>query len=154
VDSVVEDGAEVTFAVVKESYIGPGASVGPFASLRPGTRLEAGSKVGTFVETKKSTIGEGSKVPHLSYVGDAEIGAGVNLAAGTITANYDTESKVKSRTVVEDGAFTGSDTTLIAPVRIGRNAGTGAGSVVTKDVEDGQIVAGVPARPFRKRKLE
>ena len=154
VDSVVEDGAEVTFAVVKESHIGPGASVGPFASLRPGTRMEAGSKVGTFVETKKSTIGEGSKVPHLSYVGDAEIGKGVNLAAGTITANYDTESKVKSRTVVEDGAFTGSDTTLIAPVRIGRNAGTGAGSVVTKDVEDGQIVAGVPARPFRKRKLE
>ncbi|MEX0790612.1 MAG: bifunctional UDP-N-acetylglucosamine diphosphorylase/glucosamine-1-phosphate N-acetyltransferase GlmU, partial [Actinomycetota bacterium] len=154
VDSIVEEGAEVTFAVVKESSIGPGASVGPFASLRPGTRMEAGSKVGTFVETKASTIGEGSKVPHLSYVGDADIGKGVNLAAGTITANYDTESKVKSRTVVEDGAFTGSDTTLIAPIRVGRNAGTGAGSVVTKDVEDGQIVAGVPARPFRKRKLE
>jgi bifunctional UDP-N-acetylglucosamine pyrophosphorylase / glucosamine-1-phosphate N-acetyltransferase len=154
VDSVVESGAEVTFAVVKESFIGPGASVGPFASLRPGTRMETGSKIGTFVETKKSTIGEGSKVPHLSYIGDADIGRGVNLAAGTITANYDTESKVKSRTVVEDGAFTGSDTTLIAPIRVGRNAGTGAGSVVTKDVEDGQIVAGVPARPFRKRKLE
>ncbi|HEX2054058.1 MAG TPA: bifunctional UDP-N-acetylglucosamine diphosphorylase/glucosamine-1-phosphate N-acetyltransferase GlmU [Actinomycetota bacterium] len=154
VDSVVEDGAEVSFAVVRESHIGPGATVGPFASLRPGTHLAAGAKAGTFVETKKSVIGEGSKVPHLSYVGDAEIGKGVNLAAGTITANYDTESKVKSRTVVEDGAFTGSDTTLIAPVRVGRNAGTGAGSVVTRDVEDGQIVAGVPARPFRKRKLE
>lgn len=154
VDSVVEDGAEITFSVVTESHIGPGASVGPFASLRPGTRLGPKAKAGTFVEIKGSVIGEGSKVPHLSYVGDAEIGKGVNLAAGTITANYDTESKVKSRTVVEDGAFTGSDTTLIAPVHIGRNAGTGAGSVVTKDVEDGQIVAGVPARPFRKRKPE
>jgi bifunctional UDP-N-acetylglucosamine pyrophosphorylase/glucosamine-1-phosphate N-acetyltransferase len=154
VDSEVADGAEVTFAVVKESHIGPGATVGPFASLRVGTRMEAGSKAGTFVETKKSTIGEGSKVPHLSYIGDGQIGKGVNIAAGTITANYDTESKVKSPTVVEDGAFTGTNTTLIAPVRIGRNAGTGAGSVVTKDVEDGQIVAGVPARPFRKRKLE
>jgi bifunctional UDP-N-acetylglucosamine pyrophosphorylase/glucosamine-1-phosphate N-acetyltransferase len=148
----VEDGAEITFAVVKESHIGPSASVGPFASLRPGTRLGPGSKAGSFVEIKGSTIGEGSKVPHLSYVGDAEIGSGVNLGAGTITANYDSESKLKSKTVVGDDAFTGSDTTLVAPVKLGRRAGTGAGSVVTKDVSDGQIVAGVPARPMRKRK--
>lgn len=152
VDTVVEDGAEITFAVVKDSHIGPGATVGPFASLRPGTRLGPRAKAGTFVETKGTIIGEGSKVPHLSYVGDAEIGRGVNLGAGTITANYDSESRVKSRTVIEDDAFTGSDTTLVAPVRMGRGAGTGAGSVVTRDVADGQIVAGVPARPFRQRK--
>ncbi|HEX2258777.1 MAG TPA: bifunctional UDP-N-acetylglucosamine diphosphorylase/glucosamine-1-phosphate N-acetyltransferase GlmU [Actinomycetota bacterium] len=154
VDSVVEDGAEITFSVVKGAHIGTGASVGPYASIRPGTRLQADSKAGTFVEIKGSTIGEGSKVPHLSYVGDGEIGKGVNLGAGTITGNYDSETRVKSKTVVEDGAFTGSDTTLVAPVRVGRNAGTGAGSVVTRDVEEGEIVAGVPARPFRKRKTE
>lgn len=154
VDSVVEDDVEVSFSVVRACHVGAGATVGPFASMRPGSRLGPGGKIGTFVETKESTIGEGSKVPHLSYVGDAEIGKDVNLGAGTITGNYDTESKVKSRTVIQDGAFTGSDTTLVAPVRLGRSSGTGAGSVVTKDVEDGQIVAGVPARPFRKRRLE
>ena len=152
VDSTVEDGAEISFSVVRESHVGQGATVGPFASLRPGTSLGVGSKAGSFVEIKGSSIGDGSKVPHLSYVGDAEIGTGVNLGAGTITANYDSESKVKSKTVVGDEAFTGSDTTLIAPVEVGRRAGTGAGSVVTKDVPEGQIVAGVPAKPLRERK--
>jgi bifunctional UDP-N-acetylglucosamine pyrophosphorylase/glucosamine-1-phosphate N-acetyltransferase len=152
VDTVVEDGAEVTFSVVKESHIGASATVGPFAYLRPGTRLGPGAKAGSFVEIKGSIIGQGSKVPHLSYVGDAEVGSGVNLGAGTITANYDSESKVKSKTVIGDDAFTGSDTTLIAPVKLGRRSGTGAGAVVTRDVSEGQIVAGVPARPLRERK--
>jgi bifunctional UDP-N-acetylglucosamine pyrophosphorylase / glucosamine-1-phosphate N-acetyltransferase len=154
VDSVVEEGAEITFAVVKGAHVGQSATVGPFASLRPGTVLRPRSKAGSFVEIKGSTIGEGSKVPHLSYVGDAEVGSGVNLGAGTITANYDSESKIKSKTLIGDEAFTGSDTTLIAPVKLGRRAGTGAGSVVTKDVADEQIVAGVPARPMRDRKPE
>lgn len=154
VDTQVDDGAEILFCVARGVHVGPGVTVGPFTSLRPGTYLASGSKAGSFVEIKGSTVGEGSKVPHLSYVGDAEIGRGVNLGAGTITANYDTESKVKSKTVVSDGAFTGSDTTLVAPVTVGRNAGTGAGSVVTKDVEEDQIVAGIPAKPFRKRNLE
>lgn len=150
--SRIDAGAEVTHSVVRESHVGPDAKVGPFSSLRSGTRLETGAKAGSFVEIKASTIGEGSKVPHLSYVGDAEIGKGVNLGAGTITGNYDSESKVKSKTAVGDGAFTGSDTTLVAPVTLGPNSGTGAGSVVTKDVPEGEIVVGVPARPLRRRK--
>jgi bifunctional UDP-N-acetylglucosamine pyrophosphorylase/glucosamine-1-phosphate N-acetyltransferase len=152
IDSVVADGAEVSFAVVRETKIGPGAMVGPFTSLRPGTELGPKAKAGSFVEMKGAVVGEGSKVPHLSYIGDAEIGAGVNLGAGTITANYNSETRAKSQTVVEDGAFTGSDTTLVAPVRLGANSGTGAGSVVTKDVGEGEIVVGVPARRLRKRK--
>ena len=152
VDTEVEDGAEVSFAVLKAASVGQRAQVGPFSSLRPATRLDPGSKAGSFVEIKGSTIGRGSKVPHLSYIGDAEIGTGVNVGAGSITCNYDGEAGLKSRTVIGDDALIGSDTMLVAPVTLGRGAVTGASSVVTTDVEADTVVMGVPARPIRKRR--
>jgi bifunctional UDP-N-acetylglucosamine pyrophosphorylase / glucosamine-1-phosphate N-acetyltransferase len=137
VDSVVADEAEVTFSVVRGARIGPRAQVGPYASLRPGTVVEEGAKAGTFVELKKTRVGKGSKVPHLSYVGDATIGRSVNIGAGTITCNYDGFEKFE--TVIGDEAFIGSDTMLVAPVRIGKRAWTGAGSSIAKDVPDGAL---------------
>jgi bifunctional UDP-N-acetylglucosamine pyrophosphorylase/glucosamine-1-phosphate N-acetyltransferase len=117
---------------IKEAQVDDECNIGPFAYLRPGAVLRRGVKVGDFVEIKKSIIGTGSKVPHLSYVGDAEIGSDVNVGAGTITCNYD--GKNKWPTILEDGVFIGSNTNLVAPVRIGKNAITGAGSTITRDV--------------------
>ncbi|MDQ4130411.1 MAG: bifunctional UDP-N-acetylglucosamine diphosphorylase/glucosamine-1-phosphate N-acetyltransferase GlmU, partial [Actinomycetota bacterium] len=134
VDAEVCDGATVAHSVVIGAWVGPEASVGPFTYLRPGTRLERGAKAGGFVEMKNAVVGEGSKVPHLSYVGDARLGREVNFSAGAITCNYD--GFAKHETVIEDGAFVGSDNMLVAPVRIGRGAFTAAGSVITKDVPD------------------
>jgi bifunctional UDP-N-acetylglucosamine pyrophosphorylase / glucosamine-1-phosphate N-acetyltransferase len=114
-----------------------GVHVGPFARLRPGTVLARGAKVGNFVETKKTTVGEGSKINHLSYVGDATLGREVNVGAGTITCNYDGVNK--HATVIDDGAFIGSNSALVAPVRIGAQATIGAGSVITKDAPEGQL---------------
>ncbi len=137
VDSRVDDGAEVQFSVVQGARIGERATVGPYARLRPGTVLEKDAKAGSFVEIKASRVGPGSKVPHLSYVGDATIGKGVNVGAATVTVNYD--GYEKHRTVIGDDARIGSDTMLIAPVRIGSRAVTGAGSVITKDVPAGAL---------------
>ncbi len=148
VDTVVGDGAVVTFAVAREAKIGPESSVGPFASLRPGTVLAKGAKAGTFAELKNARIGEGAKVPHFSYLGDVTVGRGSNVGAGTITSNYD--GKDKHPTTIGDDVFIGSDSILVAPVRVGSGAYTGAGSVVTKDVPPGGLVYGVPAVP-RKR---
>lgn len=152
IDSSVADGAEVTFAVVRGSQVGPRAAVGPFASLRPGTTLEEGAKVGTFVETKATRIGAGAKVPHLSYMGDADIGAGTNIGAGSITCNYDGETKTKSKTTIGEDVLVGSDTMLVAPVSLGDGAVTGAGAVVTKDLGPDEVAVGAPARVVRQRK--
>jgi bifunctional UDP-N-acetylglucosamine pyrophosphorylase/glucosamine-1-phosphate N-acetyltransferase len=130
---LIEDGAIIrAFSYLEGARIGPGAVVGPFARLRPGAQLAKGARAGNFVEIKEAEIGEGAKVNHLSYIGDASVGAGANIGAGTITCNYDGFDK--HRTEIGEGAFIGSNTSLVAPVRIGEGAYVGSGSVVTKDV--------------------
>lgn len=132
--STVGAGVTIRNAYVVDTTIEDGVSVGPFAYLRPGTTLRAKAKVGTFVEVKNSDVGPGTKIPHLSYIGDADVGADTNLGAATITANYDSKSKTKSRTTIGAGVKTSVDTTLVAPVSVGDGAYTAAGSVVTQDV--------------------
>jgi bifunctional UDP-N-acetylglucosamine pyrophosphorylase / glucosamine-1-phosphate N-acetyltransferase len=122
------------------SHIGKGASVGPFARLRPGTRLGAGVHVGNFVEVKEAAIADGAKANHLSYIGDASVGARANIGAGTITCNYD--GAEKHRTAIGKEAFIGSNSALVAPVKIGDGAYIGSGSVITKDVPPGALALG------------
>lgn len=141
-DTTLEDcevgaGARVVRTHGQLAVIGNGANVGPFSYLRPGTELGANGKIGTFVETKNATIGDGAKVPHLSYVGDAEIGEGTNIGAGTIFANYDGVNKHRTR--IGKHAKTGSNNTFVAPIEIGDGAGTGGGTVVRKDVPPGAL---------------
>ena len=124
-------------SVAEDAVIEDEATVGPYAHLRPGTKLGKHVKIGNFVETKKATFAEGAKASHLSYIGDAEVGADANIGAGTITCNYDGVNKQK--TIIEEGAFIGSDTQLVAPVRVGRGAYVGAGSTITKDVPPGAL---------------
>jgi bifunctional UDP-N-acetylglucosamine pyrophosphorylase/glucosamine-1-phosphate N-acetyltransferase len=136
-DSAIGDRSTVLFAVILGSTIGRDVAVGPFVRMRPGVEMADGSKAGAFVDLKAARVGRGTKVPHLSYVGDADLGEDVNVGAGTVTINYD--GYAKHRTVIEDGARIGSDTMLVAPVRVGRDAVTGAGSVITKDVPPGSL---------------
>jgi bifunctional UDP-N-acetylglucosamine pyrophosphorylase / glucosamine-1-phosphate N-acetyltransferase len=136
-DSSIGEEASVVRSHLVEAEVHAGASIGPFAYLRPGAVVGEGAKVGAFVEVKNSRIGAGAKVPHLSYVGDAEIGEGANLGASTITANYD--GREKHRTNVGKGAKTGVHTSLVAPVRVGDRAYTGAGSVIDEDVPEGAL---------------
>ena len=136
-DSRVGDRSVVWFSVLQGAKVGKGCEVGPFARLRPGAVLEDGAEVGNYVEVKASRIGKRSKAKHLAYVGDATLGAGVNVGAGTVFVNYD--GYEKHPTVVGDGARIGSDTMLVAPLRVGKEAVTGAGSVITKDVPPGAL---------------
>ena len=140
-DSEIGEGVTVLpGCVMNDARIAAGATVGPYSHLRPGSQIGEGAHVGNFVETKKMKLGKGSKANHLTYLGDAEIGAGVNIGAGTITCNYDGANKHK--TIIEDGVFIGSDSTLVAPVRVGRGAYVGAASCITDDVpEDALAVA-------------
>ena len=126
--------------MIDEARVGASAIVGPYSRLRPGSDIGEGAHVGNFVETKKVKLGKGSKANHLTYLGDAEIGAGVNIGAGTITCNYD--GMAKHKTVIEDGVFVGSDATLVAPVRLGKGAYVAAASCITDDVpEDSLAIA-------------
>jgi bifunctional UDP-N-acetylglucosamine pyrophosphorylase/glucosamine-1-phosphate N-acetyltransferase len=137
-DSVIKNNSVIKdTTLIEESVVGPGASVGPFAHLRPGSRIGKSSKIGNFVEVKASTIGEGTKAMHLTYIGDAEVGSKVNIGAGTITCNYDGVKKYKTK--IGNGVFVGSDTQLVAPVKIGNGSYIGAGTTVTKDVPPGHL---------------
>jgi bifunctional UDP-N-acetylglucosamine pyrophosphorylase/glucosamine-1-phosphate N-acetyltransferase len=144
IDTAVGERAVVRQTVAHDSVIGDDAMIGPYASLRAGTRLAAGVHVGTFVEVKNSELGEGAKAAHQAYIGDATIGAGANIGAGTITANYD--GRHKHHTTVGKDARIGSNTVLVAPVTVGDGAYTGAGAVVTSDVPPGALAKGVPAK--------
>ncbi|WP_029897302.1 bifunctional UDP-N-acetylglucosamine diphosphorylase/glucosamine-1-phosphate N-acetyltransferase GlmU [Desulfohalovibrio reitneri] len=152
IESWLAEGSLVrSFSHLEQAEVGPGCVVGPYARLRTGSVLEEKAKVGNFVEMKKAVLGKGSKASHLTYLGDAEIGAGVNIGAGTITCNYD--GRNKHRTVIRDGAFIGSNTALVAPVEIGADALVGAGSTITKNVSPGHLaVTRAKQAEVRKRK--
>jgi bifunctional UDP-N-acetylglucosamine pyrophosphorylase / glucosamine-1-phosphate N-acetyltransferase len=134
---------------IEDARIGDRSDCGPFAKLRPGTVVADDVHIGSFAELVRTSVGRGSRVPHVSYLGDTDLGEDANIGAGTITANFDGTNK--NRTEIGDGAFVGVDTMLVAPVKLGKGARTGAGSVVTKDVPDGATVVGVPARVVRRK---
>jgi bifunctional UDP-N-acetylglucosamine pyrophosphorylase/glucosamine-1-phosphate N-acetyltransferase len=152
VDSAIADGCRVLQSIVEESVLEEGVEIGPYSHIRPESHIERDVHIGNFAEVKKSWLGRGTKMGHFSYVGDAWVGPDVNIGAGAVTCNYDGVDKYE--TVIEEGAFIGSDSMLVAPVRIGARASTGAGSVVTRDVPAGAQVVGVPARIVAKERAE
>ncbi len=154
VDSRIGSQSTIRWSVVIESTVGNSVTIGPFSHLRPGSIVADDVHIGSFAELKNSRLGPMTKVPHFSYLGDAEIGAEVNIGAGTITCNYDGESGRKSATIIGDKASIGSDTMLVAPRTIGQGALTGAGAVVTHDLAPDEVAHGVPARVVRKRRKD
>jgi bifunctional UDP-N-acetylglucosamine pyrophosphorylase/glucosamine-1-phosphate N-acetyltransferase len=150
-DSTIGKGAVVhAFSHLEQAEIGDKCHAGPYARLRPGAVMQEGSRVGNFVEMKKSVLGPGAKANHLTYLGDAEIGAGANVGAGTITCNYDGKNKYK--TIIGPGAFIGSNSALVAPVTVGANALVAAGSVVTQDVPDDALTIARGRQVIKRRK--
>lgn len=148
-DATVGDDVSIGQATIEDSTLESHTSVGPYCRIRGGSVVKTGATIGNFAELKNTTIGARSKSMHFGYLGDATIGEGANIGAGSVTANYDGVSK--HRTTIEDGAFVGSDTIMVAPVTVGKGAKTGAGSVVNRDVDSGDTVVGVPAKPLPKR---
>jgi bifunctional UDP-N-acetylglucosamine pyrophosphorylase / glucosamine-1-phosphate N-acetyltransferase len=146
IDAELGDNVTALHSYVTTAKVEDDVTIGPFTYLRPGTHIKKGAKIGTFVEVKNSNIGEGTKIPHLSYIGDADIGAGSNIAAGNITANYHAGKKTKSRTTIGEGVKTGVDTMFVAPVDVGDGAYTAAGSVITEDVPPGALAVSRPAQ--------
>jgi bifunctional UDP-N-acetylglucosamine pyrophosphorylase/glucosamine-1-phosphate N-acetyltransferase len=149
-DCVIGDRCRVVASVMEGAVLEGDVSVGPFSHLRPGTYLASGAHVGNFAEVKKARLGRGAKMGHFGYVGDAQVGDEANIGAGTVTCNFDGVSK--HRTVIGQGAFIGSDTMLVAPVRVGDGAITAAGSVVNRDVPADTLAVGIPARIQPKRR--
>jgi bifunctional UDP-N-acetylglucosamine pyrophosphorylase/glucosamine-1-phosphate N-acetyltransferase len=150
--STVGNNCIIRNSVLEETTLEDGVHIGPFSHCRPGAYLARNVRMGNFGEVKNSYIGSETDMHHFSYIGDATIGEHVNIGAGTITCNYDGERKVKNRTRIGNGALIGSDTMLVAPVTVGEQAVTGAGTVVNKDLPPGAVAAGVPARLLRMRR--
>lgn len=141
-DAAIGDGVSIESSIILESTVGDGTKVGPYAYIRPGSTIGKGCRVGDFVEIKNSSLGDGTKAAHLTYIGDSDLGKGINLGCGVVFVNYD--GKHKYRSTIKDGAFIGCNVNIVSPVTVGEKAYIGAGTTVTKDVDDGVLYVGRP----------